>query len=250
MNPDVISDLVQILGTVDATFAPTRERGGNLRTNAMLARRDFREQGVQYHAGGDAARRKSAERRLSAMEDAGLVAVFRRQGRARGVRLTPVGEDTARRIAGLPDLSESLEVMAIVAKNHLEREPKLLTDLWAAEADVVGVPWGGETKAYVILEEELLPAMVAGLMVCNTTIPGHAYYAVTPAGWAALDDGFPTPAGAGAFAQAARDEYFEAFRLARVGYADAKVAALGEIGPLPLPVSVGGSPIGPHGLGV
>lgn len=256
-----MTDLAAILGTVDAAFAPVRDWGGQLSPNAMIARKDYPEVGIPWHGGGGSVNdRKGAELRLSKLAEAGFVTLNRSKGRTAKVKLTTAGEVVARMMAGLPLPEASFTAMGEIAK-RAKREPELLLDYWINErliepTDETGTINGkpadkpGETRWLLFLEEMMLPSLIAGRVRVGVTSKGQAHYALTPAGWAAMDAGYKAEKKPGVkFSEEFRSTYYESFKAAVSRMKDAQVASLGEIGPLPLSCSMGNWPVGWGGMG-
>ncbi len=255
-----MTDLVAILGTVDAAFAPVRDWGGQLSPNAMIARKDYPELGIPWHGGGGSVNdRKGAELRLSKLAEAGFVTLNRSKGRTAKVKLTATGEVAARMMAGLPLPEASFTAMGEIAK-RAKREPELLLDYWINErliepSDESGTINGkpvdkpGETRWLVFLEEMMLPSLIAGRVRVGVTCKGRAYYALTPAGWAALDAGCkPDKKPRAKFSEEFKSAYYESFKAAVSRLKDAQVANVGEIGPMPLSCSMGNWPVSRGGM--
>jgi hypothetical protein len=198
--------------------------------------------------------RKQAQRDLEELTATGLVQRYK-AGRVKttGARLTAEGERRARALCALPGLSAAGELLADVArrsKGPPDHPPRELLDAWICELLLAGMdnypsPWTtAAADALKDVEFRALPMLVSGLLVSHSDTFGRTYYAVTLAGWKAIDDPPPIPDDPEDI-EPEHDLcqlYADTMRaaLARLGVAAPRDTR--EIGPIPLPASPGGLP--------
>ena len=187
--------LVRVLGATDAIHLPIRDRTGRANENVYLARKAFGSRGVSVIVGGDPTTRKTGERLLAEVSEAGLLVVASDSAKAAGCKLTAAGEARARALVGFPDRREGRELLGRVAgiarKYEMGHCPEIdLND---------GKGWGKATledrRALAWIEATALAALVPGWLTANTTLAGHACYAPTEAGLAELKAPSADPTG-------------------------------------------------------
>lgn len=241
------SVLVGILAATDAIWLPLRDWTAPRPANTYAARRSFAAGGVPWaSAETTEAGRKRSQRCLEELVAAGLV-VGRKPKRAKtlSVRLSDAADHAARRLCGLADEEGGVATLREVG-GRSERRAELLTDVWVPETALNdGRGWGDHHQEELATVEQMaLPALVRGWLDSRADSEGRVYYAVTARGWKLIDanreaqephseDGSP----------AALDLYQDriAAALARLGTAE---PPRGDIGEIPLPVSMGNTPMG------
>jgi hypothetical protein len=195
-NHDAI--IVHVLALCDAPRLAPRSWTRYAAANRALALGALHSRGAAYRANSaDDAGRKSGERELVALADAGLLKITRVR-KFPYLKLTPKGDAYARAVAGLPGRKIGQLILGAIAAKT-QREPKTLRDLWLAEIDLNrGRGWGPSAKpadrvAIADVELDALAAMANDWIVAHSTVAGHCYYALTSAGWAEADNPTPTP---------------------------------------------------------
>jgi hypothetical protein len=239
--------LIRILGTVDAAWLPLRHWTGSAGGNLYCARRDYEASGVAWRSGSpDPTEQRQRQRTIQALAKTGLLVTFQPATKTLSVRLTEQGEARARAICGLPSLRDSLGELARLA-GLSKRPPKLMTDVWICERDLLGEhPESVLGKFAAGLEERFLPALIRGLVVSNSTQEsptGLVFYRVTDAGWQALDDGGKAPPSDKADCDPeAIKLWLESLELARTRLEGGPAIENREIGEIPMPIDIEGMP--------
>ena len=216
------SILVETLAATDAVWLPMRSWSRPGPANRYFARRDFATQGVPWASGGASeTARKSAQRGLEAAVEGGLVTIFRpRRIKALWAKLTAEGEAEARRLAGVPARYSAWVSMGELAR-HSKRPAaaEMMSDVWVSERALLSSPdlGGDELRRELLLVEDLmLPALVAGFVESGSTIRGAVSYAISPRGWRWLDvcdepsadlDGAYDPEAAALYARTLKDAF-------------------------------------------
>jgi DNA-binding MarR family transcriptional regulator len=227
--------LIAILAVEDAIWVPVRDFKLPQPTNAYFGRKDFALGVVPPFAGGSEGDRKTNERMLARLEDAGLVAVHRPKGRAATVRLTDAGEALARAVVGLPSLADAVELVRILADDPGHGPP----EHWVPETAPACRAYGGtDTSEYVKVEEQLLPALRRGWVESNANRHGQIFYRVVAESRAAIQANPPAAPDVG-HDEDHRRAYYAAIREALDRLKAAEPRWAGELGFLPLPVSMG-----------
>jgi hypothetical protein len=255
---EAVEILVGVLAKSDAAALPIRNWSGPNPGNVYTARQRSKSVGVAWESGGtDATTRQRMARALAALKRAKLVGVHRVRGsRYPSVRLTELGDETARRLCGLPGVSAGWWTMhRVAALTRLPRKARLLTDVWLSEVALCdprhdgGYPTGAELS---LVETLVLPALVHGWLAANSDIHGRVYFAATRAGRKALADEPPADddVDPGAVDRQARELYRESLLAELDRFATAAPEVPREIGFVPLPVAMGDVAIGPWRLDV
>lgn len=175
--------LLRLLAEQDAFMVPCRHFG-NRSSNVYVLRRRYDRIGLSWRsAEAESKERKQAERALAVLERSGDVIVARGGRVVEGVRLTDQGDRHARRLAGLPPISDSIvtmqEIIRLVGPKGLVLEPRLAWE---------GAAYGDARlgKELGLLELMLLPALVRGWVSAAADVHGHVGYGVTAVGLAVL----------------------------------------------------------------
>ncbi len=194
--------------------------------------------GVAWASGGATEQsRRAANRALEELAEGGLIVARRPRVKTLSARLTDEGLARANLLCGLPDRLHGWLSLKEVAERS-RRKPRLIEHKWASECRLTGTrrPDGDDLWA---VQSLALPALVCGWLSSNADTQGRVYYAVTPAGWEAIDAGQepPGPEDVGEPAPGAWEAYREALehaqaRLLRGDRVDPKC-----IGWVPLPVA-------------
>jgi hypothetical protein len=184
--------LVQVLAATDALFIPLRGPDWETRVmpaNVTIGRREFQEAGVAWLSLAISENeRKQAQRDMEACAKRGWIRPIRSKVKTTSVRLTDEGEELARD-GIVPTLADSFEALAELA-THSKRGSEKSNEKWVPEIEMNnGRGWEGEfARELLWVEQRLLPCLTRGLVAANYDGYGHAYYAVTAAGWEALDE--------------------------------------------------------------
>jgi hypothetical protein len=174
--------LIAILAATDAVYIPSREPMSHAhrvkcerrRANCIPWTSDM------VMTSRDDAARKHAQRALDELVQRGFVETFQpNNSKTLAVRLTDVGDEYARALVGLPQVETSLSVIEELRKHQAG---PIVCDhdgrVWVPETVLTGVRWGdsAKRKAFVHMEEKLLPGLVRGWVESNCSIQGHCYY--------------------------------------------------------------------------
>jgi hypothetical protein len=213
-------------------------------------RRNFATRGLEWHsAESSESRRKAAQRALEQLEDEGFAETVRGRGKAIGVKLTNLGEQSARALVALPNIDVAHEALREFACwHHAGHGVTWWTGrLWIPEVAYTGFDWGhpandrrGENLLGT-LQQMLFPALARGWLDSLSSTQGHLWYSFTPDGLAAAADpaaGILLPALPPADDDLGKlyDQHFAA-ELERID--KATPSSVGELGMIPLPVSHG-----------
>lgn len=242
--------LLELVAAVDAIYRPFR---GPWLTDvpAVLGecRRDYPIAGLPWLSGESTeAGRKQAQRDLEELADEGLADVIRAKGRAVGVRLTELGDQTARALAGVPNVDQSFAALLKLVDLRLAKHGvDLYGQFWIPETGYTGIPWGdprNDSRGDNLLgklQARLVPALARGWLDSLSSIQGHGWYSVTPEGIAAAAEPFN-----GQLLPALPRPHKHGYEIYSVAVHDAlnKLAkqqpkSAGEIGMIPMPVSCG-----------
>ena len=240
------SILVTILAATDAVFLPDRDPLLRPRHAVIYERRrDFAHSGVPWTSemvlpGMDDAGRKRVQRALEELALDGQVVTFQPKGaKTLGVRLSDVGEERARALAGLPATGAALALLGQLS--DLERTDAagaFQGHVWLPETALAGVRWGDNERrhALVELEEKLLPGLVRGWIESNCTVHGHCWYRLTDAGRKRIGKTAAASTCPPAKSEEARRDYYQRVRMEFQALAAAKPECEREIGDVPMPV--------------
>jgi len=235
--------ITEILATTTAIWQPIRDWSGNAGAAKYELQQRFTNGGGIRWASGElsGAGRKSAQRALEGLADAGLVEVRRQSGRASLVKLTDRGEAVGYRLAGeFICRSYALERMQQLA--DLTGQTGACIDGFVPEPLLVGRKWGDGCEDLLWHAQlDLLPALVAGWVAAQSSIHGHVWYSLTTAGHDVLDgkvelptfDDLPPSAG-----DDGQRQYVGAVKAARSRIRELKLTHPGEIGYLPRSLGV------------
>ena len=152
------------------------------------------------------------------------------------VRLTDAGDQRARAMAGLPRVEASLPVIEQIRTLMAGDEVcDASGKVWVPETALAGVRWGDNArrKAFVDVEEKLLPALTRRWVESNCSVQGHCWYTlgpVEPSSPLAISD-LPQAS------DAARGEYYHRVELEIEALARSRPDCEREIGELPMPVA-------------
>lgn len=253
---DRIRIIVGILADTDALFSPNRSWKRPRPTVIYEQRRDYPAGGVVWRSDAhDEAGRKAMQRELESLCADGLVKTFRpRRVKTLGVKLTAKGEALARALCGLPNLEQAIGgvLNILMHADGPDAGANFDGSIWVAETALAGVDWAqcaADKEArhkLVYVEDMLLPALIRGWIVSNSSIQGHVWYSPTAEGLEMLEaerrkpdppDAPPAPPPA-PFDEEAAEYYLERF-IETGGYFDtATPKCPGELGGIPLAVSM------------
>lgn len=233
--------LLYLLAATDAIFIPDRDPLKRNRHAVIWERRKaFEQRGIPWasrlvESGTTENGRKQAQRAMEQLIQSRMVQVYRpNNSKTLGIRLTNVGDQYTRALAGLPTLVSSLPLIPQL-RGFSEGEAAccFLGQTWVPETLLAGVEWGDNEQRYkyVDIEEQLLPALVRGWVVSNCTIRGHCWYSLVNAAP-------PTavPVNSPAKCVHARDEYYRQIHEEISALYVAKPDNEREIGQIPMPV--------------
>jgi hypothetical protein len=166
------------------------------------------------------------------------------------VKLTDTGEAQARALCDLPPVGDGWLTLVKLAAHSIP-QPRTFDQRWVPETALAGVAWSDTAdraarEQIMAVENMALPALARGLVVANSDCRGRVYYSISPAGWSVLDnphDYPPDPAPAPAADPEASAVYNERI-VSAVHDLDTRAPERpGEIGYVPLPVSMANVPI-------
>jgi hypothetical protein len=235
--------LIDILARIDALYWPFR---GDLdaRRAVYELRQDYRELGLSWRIGGDAAARQAKLRELDAMAGAGRISVVRAPGhKSAFVKLTDAVDTELRRLACLADYQASLHLLGCLKEEIAAgRCFSHCGQTWVRETHLAGIAYGEPDTGRILgaYAEYMLPLLVRGLAESNADIQGRVWYTLTPAGEAIAPswqeaESLPLRG----YDPAARKRYLTATRRERGRLADCTPRNPQDIEPIPLPVSTG-----------
>jgi len=238
MNETQTNLLVSVLASTDALWLPCRDPRSNAWVNTHLARTSYRA-GLggcwRPLQGATEQQRKQRQRALDAMSADGLLVLARRrESRLVGATLTPVGEAMARALCGLPG-SEA----AVASEDELRRlgdsEFAAVEGRWISERGLARQNYGDDTSEFVLVENMLLPSLVAGRVESLSDSLGRCWYMLT-------DDGTPNvppePTDVEPWCDDLRSLYEQELSRHLDHFAQAKPQTRHEIGPIPLRCSL------------
>jgi hypothetical protein len=185
--------LVHLLASERALWHPLRSEDWTTATAPTVIyehRREFRDKGVRWTAGGADAERKTSERFLSGLVEQGLIEAFG-QPRRSHCRLTHRGRWLATALARMPDDSDGWSSVLSV----LEYAGGV-TGVWVSELLVAGLEGyraKGARRQLARVADFAVPAIVAGWIEATSDVHGRVYYAVTLDGLMAAQQPEPTP---------------------------------------------------------
>jgi hypothetical protein len=230
--------LMAILAATDAVFVPSRHPLSHAHRVRCERRRAA---GVAWSSAmvipsRSAAARKQAERVLDELVARGWVKTIQpNHAKTLAVQLTDLGDEHARALAGLPRVETTLEVLGQIKKLQVGEEVcEVEGRVWVPETALTGVRWGDNTrrKAFVELEEKLLPGLVRHWVRSNCSIQGHCWYTLGDAApWE-----IPALRKAPEANVNARAEYYLCIHVEIEMHQTAKLECEREIGDIPLPV--------------
>ena len=233
-------DLCLLLDLLAETFAlwePIRTWTPRRRAAVLWeSRSEFETSGLPIRVGGSADERKSGERRITSLEESGLIVATRTNGRRTHVKLTPTTDERLRSLIGMPGIAEALESMRKVQVALIDG-----LDLGGIvlENVLVGVKWHdtADVTSRLDLEMDLNLALVRGWVTALTTTANFVWYSLTEAGVLAL--GTEKPADDLPDFDQAADEYFlTSLKRARAAIDKAKPKNPHELGFIPLPATL------------
>ena len=232
--------LLEILARTDAIFWPGQQRFEMSQAQVRSERRRaYVEAGVVVSGCGDAAARQAFGRLLGDLEQSGLLTIAR--GRRReGVKLTPLGDNVTRRMAGTYTLAEGWALLELAGDLDRQAFGRPLPEHF-----FIGVEtWQGtkeQNEALGMMRQNLVPFLPVGYISCSGDgdCPRRHWMSLTPAGRDALDAGRPDDAPESiTFDEASSDEYDCAWSLATAELDAATPERPSDL-VLPLPTGIG-----------
>jgi len=234
--------LIGLLALTDAVCRPMRRGDWTLPTPAVLweARKRFAAAGLPWH-GSDAteAGRKADQRLLEALAAAGLVVLAGRDRRATA-RLTELGDQSARSLAGLAnvDASHALVREVLRLQTSVDRYGPLCSELWLVGLRRYTTDLD-DCAALGVLQERAAPALCRGWLLCRSSGEGRGFYAATDLGRRIAAGPVPElPGGLPEADQQAADLYDSEFIAYRARLRIMRPENPAELGDLPLPASL------------
>jgi hypothetical protein len=136
------------------------------------------------------AEQKEAERAIAELRQQGLLQLFR-AGNSQRVRLTPSGDELARRLIGAPTIADCVSRLESLAKfGDQGRGFKWGNKLWHSETALAGVSYSDANAGWMFseLEMQMAPALWRDWARSNSSVQRHGWYCLTAADrslWAA-----------------------------------------------------------------
>ncbi len=175
--------LIDLLAATDAVWSPLRVWSPPRPCNIHELRKRYGSGGIAWSSDQvSAAGRKASQRAIESLADRAIVIITRHAGRASLVRLSEHGDAIARRLTqeatGMSYATECLQRLA-----RLAGKPGTGIDGYVPETLATGTVWGdGNEDVLGQFQFDILPALVRGWVVSETTVHGHAWYKLTDNG--------------------------------------------------------------------
>jgi len=173
--------IIELLARVDAIFWPRREPWTSQSSAAHWeAMQQYFAFGIPAHGGGDAASRKSAQRKRKEMQQAGLITIVTRGAKGAFLRLTDFAEYRARAAVGLPGMKECLAAVYRLELLFETEGPDFGRHI--AETHLAGMHYAddGNGAPFVDLAEALLPALCRHWIRSDSDGIAHVWYEMGP----------------------------------------------------------------------
>ena len=212
--------LIELLAATDALWEPIRDWTDNHRICGLLERRErFQKYGLPVElGGGDAAARKSQERRLDEIEKTKLVVFSRRAGKRAFWRLTDSADWKLRRLCQWSDWDEMLTLMFAV-RAHADcgyTNAGCVPDWRLAVGPHNGDGWTDQEKNKIIeLEWIALPCLARAWLSAWSDCKGANGYRITDSGRRFLANPKALAIEWPAYSSDANDDYLAALKSAR-----------------------------------
>ena len=212
--------VIELLAATDALWEPIRDWTDNHRICGLLERREqFRRCGLPVElGGGDAAARKSQERRLDQIETSGLVIFSRRHGKRAFWRLTDQADWALRRLCTWSDYPECLVLMTAV-QAHTDcgyTNTGCVPEWRLAVGPHNGDGWTDQEKNKIIeLEWIAAPSLSRGWLAAWSDGNGSSGYRLTKSGRRFLKSPASPEIEWPAYSSDANDAYLAALKVAR-----------------------------------
>ena len=200
------------------------------------SRKEFEQTGLPVHVGGTEDARKSGERRITELEEDGLVLCTRTNGRRSHVKLTPTTDERLRSLVGMAGIAEALEAMK---KIQTALQDGLAMGGIVLENVPLGLKWADDTDptSRLDLEMDLNPTLVRGWVTSMSTTANMVWYGITEAGVLAMGTQKPTD-DLPNFDQASHEYFIASLKRARTAIDKAKPKNPHELGFIPLPATL------------
>jgi hypothetical protein len=239
-NQDELLVSAAILGETDSIFYPLLCRFDQEWAPVYTARWAYPKRGIPWASKAvSEAGRKKTQLTIEALAARGDVSVMRDRAKIVRLKLSDAADAATRAALGLSSMLLCREVMSRLAALST-RPAKYLPDSWVSVFAIEP-----KREDALIMIRVLMPALVRRWVASMSTGGDCIYFALTDAGWEVLDSDLPPEEKV-----ATSDENLQALRFYERRLSDAKSrrskleVSDGEIGPCPLPVSMGGQPIG------
>lgn len=187
--------------------------------------------------GLDESERKRVQRALDDLAARGWVATVEpNASKTLAVRLTQLGDAHTRALVGIPQVEASLPVVEQIRTLMGGDEVcDACGKVCVPETTLAGVRWGDNErrKAFVDVEEKLLPALARRWVESNCWVQGHCWYTLGPIEPASL----PVVADLPALSDLARAEYYHRIEMELDALARSRPDCEREIGDVPMPVA-------------
>jgi hypothetical protein len=184
---DLDALLIRVLATIDGLLLPIRDWSKNAPQNRYFGFELYKADGVPMRIGGDVNSRKTGERQLQDLADAGFVTITK-HGRAKFplCMLSIRGESRARGLCGWEAHKEARVFLSELAKRS-KKYAESIEGRWMPEIDMNnGKGWDecsqAERRGLVDVEFRFLPAAFRGWADCGSSANGHVCYRLTEAG--------------------------------------------------------------------
>ena len=234
------TSLLDVFARTFALWLPCRQHIGDTGSAAAIfeRRERYRQHGVKFDIGGDAATRQTGWRTLRRLAADGLLMIGAYPGGGRGVRLTLVGWAIVTGLATVPPLAKTLTMLAKLS----ELAARSTIAPWVAEVDLAGASdWGdgdGWHESARDVEDCLSLPLAEGWACSLADTVGRVLYRLTDEGRAVLNNpptlpdlSLPEPT------EQSVDMFCDLFLTARNELTDAKPTRPNQLPPCPLPAS-------------
>lgn len=165
--------LVSLLGKLDALFWPCRFADASWLPSLIELRRNYlsRAQGLGASAEGREAW-KAAHRHRSELIKQGYAIAVTSSSQVTGLRLTPIGEVTARHLLDIPT-----RAAAPWMQERLSGGFRYLNRQWVSESELYRLgELHGDSSQWDRLTEFVAPWLTCGAVDCRADLRGRVYY--------------------------------------------------------------------------
>ena len=200
-----LASIIELLAGTNELFRPIRLWTDSRQVCAVVERRERYHRGGQpYHAGGDEAGRKQAERVADELESSGVVVFQRRRKKRVFWKLSDAADWGLRALVGLRGW-EPMVVAMLAIREHHNTGTTSVAETWLAGPEAWGTPQGAALRTTV--EAMLSAALVRNLVTAWSDRVGCVSYRLTDQGRAYLNAPTLPPADLPRFDDGAADVY-------------------------------------------